>query len=131
VTEPLWLSVDQVLWLHALQIREFGGLPGVRDLGLLESALSRVRHRHHYAELTTVPELAVAYACAINSNHPFLDGNKRVSFHSLLVFLRMNGFMLNAEPSEATEMMLDLAAGRLKEVEVHAWIRTRLGSRSS
>jgi death on curing protein len=66
------------------------------------------------------------YASAINSNLPFLDGNKPVDFHCLLMFLLINGFVLNAQPSEATEVMLGLAAGRLKEAVVQAWIRTRL-----
>lgn len=82
----------------------------------------RVRHRFFYGELTTIPELAVGYATAVSANHPFVDGNKRVSFHCLLVFLRLHGFALTAEPEEATEMMLSLAAKKLDEAELLNWV---------
>lgn len=129
MTEPQWLTIDQVLWLHELQIREFGGSLGIRDFGLLESALSRVRQRFHYGELLSIPELAVAYAVAINANHPFLDGNKRVGFHCLLVFLPLHGLALDADPSDATTAMLNLAAGRLSERELQAWTQARISPR--
>lgn len=126
MTEPRWLSIEEVLWIHELQIRGFGGPKDVRDIGLLEAALMRVRNRFFYRELTSVSEVAVAYAAAINANHPFIDGNKRVSFHCLLVFLRLHGFALSAEPAEATDMMLGLAAGQLAEAEITAWVKAHL-----
>jgi death-on-curing protein len=125
MTEPLWLTVEDVLRLHAMQIEEFGGSAGIRDPGLLESAVMRPRHRFHYGELKTIVEAAVAYAVALNGNRPFADGNKRVAFHAMLVFLRLHGLILRAPAAEATEMMLGLAASRFSEAEVRAWVRSR------
>ena len=116
--EPRWLSVEDVIRLHSMQILEFGGSAGIRDYGLLEGAVMRPRNRYYHGELHTVVDLAVAYASALNANHPFVDGNKRVSFHSLLVFLRLDGLRLEAPPSEATETMRTLAAGRVSEADV-------------
>lgn len=130
MTEPRWLAVEDVIRLHSMQIEEFGGSAGIRDYGLLEAAVMRPRHRYHYGELHTIVDLAVAYASALNANHPFLDGNKRVSFHSLLVFLRLHGLSLEASPTEATETMLALAAGRSSEREVSAWVRSRVFRKS-
>jgi death-on-curing protein len=112
--------------LHALQIDEFGGTAGIRDSGLLESAVMRPRQRYHYGELKTIVDLAVAYAAALSSNHPFVDGNKRVAFHAMLVFLRLHGLALQAAAGEATERMLALAAGRASEAELAAWVRSRV-----
>lgn len=126
MTEPRWLAVEDVIRLHSMQIEEFGGSAGIRDYGLLEAAAMRPRHRYHYGELHTIVDLAVAYASALNANHPFLDGNKRVSFHSLLVFLRLHGLRLEVEGSEATEIMIALASGRVYEAEVSAWVKTRV-----
>jgi death-on-curing protein len=122
--EPRWLTV--IRRLHALQIDEFGGTPGVRDAGLLESAVLRPRQRYHYGELKTIADLAVAYATALSGNHLFLEGNKRVALHAGLVFLRLHGLMLKATPNEATERMLALAAGRASEAELSAWVRSRI-----
>jgi death-on-curing protein len=80
MTEPRWLSVDEVLRLHDIQIRRYGGQPGVRDQGLLESAVLRARNRHHYDAVQDIVELGAAYAVAISANHPFFDGNQRTTF---------------------------------------------------
>ena len=112
--------------MHALQIDEFGGMPGVRDVGLLDSAVLRPRQRYHYGELKTIVDLAVAYATALSRNHPFVDGNKRVAFHAMLVFLRLHGLTLKASAAEATERMLALAAGRASEAELSEWVRSRV-----
>src|ERR1700728_1193529 len=94
-----WLSVADVVRLHAMQRVEFGGSAGIRDYGLLEAAVMRPRQRYQYGELHTIVELAVAYASALNANHPFIDGNKRAGLHSLLVFLRLHGLRLEAPAS--------------------------------
>jgi prophage maintenance system killer protein len=73
---PRWLSVDDIVHLHAMQIAEFGGHPGIRDPNLLDSAVNRPRQRFFYGELHSLVDTAVAYATALNANHPFLDGNK-------------------------------------------------------
>lgn len=121
--EPRWLSVEEVIRLHAMQIAEFGGSAGIRDYSLLEAAVMRPRQRYHSGELHTIVDLAVAYAAALNANHPFVDGNKRIGFHSLLVFLRLHGLRLEARASEATEVMLGLAAGQISERDVSAWVQ--------
>ena len=120
--EPRWLSVDEVIRLHAMQLVEFGGRTGIRDDNLLGAAVARPRQRYHYGELKTLVEITTAYATALNANHPFIDGNKRVSFHAALVFLRLHGFSLQATASEATEMMLALAAGQHREADIRDWL---------
>jgi death-on-curing protein len=120
--EPRWLSVKEVIRLHALQLVEFGGKTGTRDENLLGSAVSRPRQRYSYGELRTLVDIAAAYAAALNANHPFIDGNKRVSFHAALVFLRLHGLSLQATTGEATEMMLALAAGHSGEADVRRWM---------
>jgi death-on-curing protein len=126
MTEPRWLTVEEVRRLHALQINEFGGTQGIRDAGPLESAVLRPRQRYHYGELKMIVDLAVACAVALSGNHPFLDGNKRVAFHAMLVFLRLHGLALKATPGEATEMMRALASGHASEAESTAWVRSRV-----
>lgn len=125
MTEPRWLTLEEVRRLHTLQIDEFGGTPGIRDIGLLESAVLRP-HQRYYGERKTIVDLAVAYATALSGNHPFVDGNKRVAFHAMLVFLRLHGLTLKATAGEATERMLALAAGRASETELTAWVRSRV-----
>ena len=122
--EPRWLSVDDTLRLHALQLVVFGGRAGIRDRSLLESAVIRPKQRFYYGELQTLVDIAVGYAAALNANHPFIDGNKRVSFHALLVCLRLHGLMLAAPATEATEIMQALAAGRAVEADLRVWVRS-------
>ena len=121
--EPRWLSVGEVVHLHAMQVAEFGGSAHIRDYALLESAVIRPRLRYHYGELQTLPDLAMSYASALNANHPFVDGNKRVGFFALLVFLRLHGLILNAPAAEATEMILSLAGGCSLERDLSRWVR--------
>src|SRR3712207_6162485 len=120
--EPRWFSVEDVIRLHAIQLAAFGGRPGIRDHNLLDSAVNRPKQRFYYGELRSLVDIAVAYATALNANHPFVDGNKRVSFHALLVFLRLHGLMLTAPGTEATEIMLALAAGRASEADLRLWV---------
>jgi len=122
MSEPRWLSVSEVLQLHAMQIHKFGGATGVRDYGLLESALMRPRQRYQYGELRTLVEVDAAYAAALSANHAFVDGNKRVAFLALVVFLRLHGMVLKAPAEQATEMMLGLAAGTRSETDLREWV---------
>jgi death-on-curing protein len=125
VSEPEWLSVDILLDVHAEQLALFGGSDGVRDPGLLESALARPVNKFAYGE-ADLAALAAAYAFGIARNHPFVDGNKRVAFASILIFLGLNGCDLDASPEEATAVMLALAAGEIDEDVLARWIGDNL-----
>lgn len=120
---PRWLSVKEVLRLHDIQIRRYGGQPGIRDPGLLESAVLRPRNKHHYDNVEDIVELAADYAVAISGNHPFLDGNKRTAFYAMAVFLELNGLSLKAPEAEATRAMLQLAADASKEKHFREWLQ--------
>jgi len=121
VTKPKWLRKDVILAVHQKTINQQGGLPGIRDEGLLESALARPVNIIHYAPASNLHELAAAYAYGIASNHPFNDGNKRVAFYASVGFLRLNGLFLQATEVEAAAVFLDLAAGNIDEEELANW----------
>jgi death-on-curing protein len=118
---PEWLEIDIVLDFHAEQLSLFGGADGMRDLGLLESALARPINKHAYVE-SSLPALAAAYGFGIARNHPFIDGNKRTALASIIVFLGLNGIDLNASQEAATAMILSLAAGEITEDLLARWI---------
>jgi death on curing protein len=120
-----FLTVDMVLDAHAQQLSQFGGGAGLRDLGLLESAVARPEHKFAYGE-TDLATLAAAYAFGIAQNHPFIDGNKRAAFASLIMFLWINDIVFLVEPAEATVAMLALAAGEISEEGLSRWIRDNL-----
>ena len=122
MTEPRWLPKDLILAVHDRQLAEHGGAAGVRDEGLLESALARPQNLFAYGECD-VAALAGAYAFGIARNHPFVDGNKRTAFVACELFLAANGYDLTASDEECLAMMLGLAAGELSEVEFAAWLR--------
>jgi death-on-curing protein len=122
MTEPEWLDVGIVLDIHAEQLAIFGGPEGVRDRGLLESALDRARNKFAYGE-ADLAALAAAYAYGIARNHPFVDGNKRASFAALIVFLGLNGIDFVVPEPEATAIILALAAGEVSEDSLARWIR--------
>lgn len=124
-SEPRWLSRLVVEAIHVDQIREHGGLIGLRDENALESALARPRQRYHYEPETDLEVLAAAYAFGLSSNHPFRDGNKRVSFLAVIVFLGLNGLDFVATDEEVVEKSLALAGGELGEPELAEWIRSR------
>lgn len=127
MTEPEWLDVDMVLDFHAEQLALFGGPEGVRDLGLLESALARPQNKFAYGE-RNLAALAAAYGFGIARNHPFIDGNKRTALASVIVFLGLNRIELDASQASATAMILGLAAGEMSEEVLARWIadNTRL-----
>ena len=122
MSEPEWLDVDIVLDVHAEQLALFGGADGVRDRGLIESALGRPPHKFAYGE-SDLAALAAAYAFRIAKNHPFVDGNKRTAFASMLVFLGLNGIDFDVPPQDATVMIVSLAAGEVSEESLARWIR--------
>jgi death-on-curing protein len=122
VIELEWLDIDIVLDIHAEQLALFGGADGLRDRGLLESALARPLNKFAYGE-SDLAVLAAAYAFGIARNHPFVDGNKRAAFASLIVFLGLNGIEFDVAPAQATAIILQLAAGELEEDGLARWIR--------
>jgi death-on-curing protein len=117
--EPLWLNVDSE------QLALFGGPAGVRDQGLLESALARPLNRFAYGE-TDLAALASAYAFGVARNHPFIDGNKRAAFAAFIVFLGLNEIDFKAPPAEATAIILGLAAGEIDEAAFTLWVKGHL-----
>jgi death-on-curing protein len=125
MTEPVWLPVDLVLAIHEMQLRRFGGPPGIRDLGALESALSRPQNKLAY-ESADLAALAAAYAFGIARNHPFVDGNKRAAFLVVVTFLGLNGVDFLVGEAEAATIIRDLAAGLVAEEGLARWIRDNL-----
>lgn len=124
MTEPHWVARAAIERIHEEQIAEHGGGAGLRDPGLLESALARPLNAWGYGE-TDVHALAALYAEGLAKNHPFVDGNKRTAFMAAYTFLGLNGLELDAPEPEAVEMMLGLAAGTLTRDEFAAWLRER------
>jgi death-on-curing protein len=120
--EPQWISKKALVLLHEESLAEFGGARGMRDTGLLESALARPKNIHAYNPAATVPELAASYGYGIARNHAFVDGNKRAAFLSIGLFLASNGYRLTASPVDAIETMLGVAAGTMSEQELSVWI---------
>jgi death-on-curing protein len=122
MNEPIWLDVEIVIDLHAEQLALFGGPDGIRDQGMLESALGRPINKFTYGE-NDLAALAAAYAFGIARNHPFVDGNKRAAFGALIVFLGLNDVDFLVPPESATAMILSLAAGEVSEEGLTRWIR--------
>jgi death on curing protein len=121
MNEPEWLDIEIVLDFHAEQLALFGGADGIRDRGLLESALARPVNKFAYGE-TEIAALAAAYGFGIARNHPFVDGNKRTALASMIVFLGINGIDLDATQEEATAIVLGLAVGEILEEVLANWI---------
>ena len=112
--------------IHQAQLAEHGGLAGVRDDGLLASALARPRHKFAYAAKSDLGALAAAYAVGLAKNHGLIDGNKRVAFMAAHVFLGLNGHETEATEPEVVTAMEGMAAGRVSEASLAAWVRKRL-----
>jgi death on curing protein len=125
VSEIVWLTSDLVQAIHAHQLKQFGGPPGLRDAGALESALGRPVNRLAYGE-ADLAELAAAYAFGIAKNHPFIDGNKRAALLALVTFLGLNDIDFVADEAEAVVLILGLAAGEIDEAGLTRWIRDNL-----
>jgi len=126
VREPRWVPRLVVDAVHLDQLREHGGLPGIRDDNALEAALARARQKWHSAPATDLAALAAAYAFGLANAHPFNDGNKRIAFLTAVVFLGLNGKDLDAAETDVVQVMVALAGGSLKEQQLAAWLRPRI-----
>ena len=122
MSEPIWLDSQDLYVLHNQLLARFGGLEGIRDEGLLESALYRPVQKFHYEPKSTLPELAASYSYGIARNHPFFDGNKRSALLAAIVFLEINGMKFHATEEEAVLETLALAAGERTEEEYASWL---------
>ncbi|HUR36116.1 MAG TPA: type II toxin-antitoxin system death-on-curing family toxin [Vicinamibacterales bacterium] len=127
--EPRWLSRVVVDAIHADQLREHGGLPGVRDENVLESALARPRHKWAYSPTPDLAVLAAAYGFGLVRNHPYGDGNKRIGFLALATFLGINDCELDTTDEDVVATMLALADGSLTEAGLAGWVRAHLHHR--
>lgn len=119
---PTWITREECVAIHEMMLSQHGGLAGVRDEGLLESALSKPQNLFAYAS-PALAEMAASYAAGIIHNHPFLDGNKRTGFMVAAVFLEVNGYALTASEESVVENTLALAAGKLKEKDYAQWLK--------
>ena len=124
--EPQWVERVVVDAVHLDQLREHGGLPGIRDEDALESALARPRNQWHYQAATDVAALAAAYGWGLANNHPYRDGNKRIAFLTMAIFVELNGHRLEAPEEEVVQAMLAVADRRCSEGEFAEWIRAHL-----
>ncbi len=120
--EPVWVLREVVVMLHEQSLAQFGGAPGIRDEGMLDSALGRPQHRLDYGKPTLV-ELAASYAFGLVKNHPFIDGNKRTGFIVAVTFLELNGLRFAASEAEAALRTLALAAGEMTEAAYADWLK--------
>ena len=125
-----WISQRALLLLHDESLAQHGGASGIRDEGLLESALARPKNLVAYGS-PDLAELAASYAFGLAKNHPFIDGNKRAAFLAAGLFLALNGQQLVVPQAEATLMVLDLAAGEITETAFADWLRAHLHARQS
>lgn len=123
MSEPRWITLAQIIRIHDEQLTIFGGPPGLRDGGLLQSAIERPRNKWASGE-RSLPALAAAYAFGLARNHPFLDGNKRAAFAAMVVFLVRNGLQPTFTSPDAVATIMRLAAGELGEDALAGWIRS-------
>jgi death on curing protein len=124
--DPKWIDGRALILLHVETLAVHGGLPGLRDISALESALARPRHIHRYEPAADLAKLAAAYGFGIVRNHPFTDGNKRAGFLATGLFLEINQRSFIADPLEAIAVIFRLAEGKLSEEEFAAWIRRNI-----
>jgi death on curing protein len=122
MSEPIWLDVDEVIDMHAEQLAMFGGPEGIRHRGLLELAVLRSISQWSDGQ-TDMAALAAAYAFGLARNRALVDGNKRIAFHAMMVFLRGNDIPFAPDPAHATSIILSLAAGEVSEESLTRWIR--------
>ena len=122
MSEPRWLSLEEITAVDEKQLKRFGGPPGIRDAAALESALGRPQNRFHTGD-TDMAALAAAYAFGFARNNAFVDGNKRIAFLAMMMFLRLNGVAFAPDQAQATAIILSLAAGDTSEEALTRWIR--------
>ena len=125
-----WISRQVLLLLHDESLAEHGGMTGLRDEGLLDSALGRPPNLDHYGT-PDIADLAASYGIGLAKNQPFVDGNKRAAFLAVGLFLMINGQRLTTSQVDATQTMLDVAAGKIDEAAFADWIRKRIQPRST
>jgi len=124
VSEPTWINLRVIQAFHNRQINEHGGLPGLRDEGLLLSALSRPENAYHCSDSKPdAAELAAAYGFGFAKNYPFNDANKRTALIAMRLFLRLNGYDLAASPEDKYKMIIRVAASNISENELAQWVR--------
>ena len=124
--EPSWVPRAAIEAAHADQIRAHGGQPGLRDEGLLDSAIARPQHRWRYEPDSDLADLAASYGFGLIKNHPFIDGNKRIGFVTANMFLILNGYEIEAPEPQVVDMTLRVADGSFNETEFATWIRSVL-----
>ncbi|MCA3565456.1 MAG: type II toxin-antitoxin system death-on-curing family toxin [Methylocystis sp.] len=124
MTNYRWLDRETILAIHEEQLAQHGGGVGIRDEGLIESALGRPQNIAIYNPEADLCDLAAAYAYGIAKNHPFIDGNKRTAYVAMELFLIEHGMLLTAEDGDAVVTFLGLAAGEITEEQLAAWIRS-------
>ena len=126
MSEPIWIDAREAVLLHDRLLAIEGSGVGVRDAGLLESALARPRQLHAYSEKADILEMAAAYVTGIVRNHPFVDGNKRTGFLVGVLFLEINGYRFTAPEEDTAQFVMDLAAGAVDEQGFAAWLRAKV-----
>jgi death on curing protein len=124
--EPVWIEKEALLLLHSKGLARFGGPEGLRDEGLLDSALARPQNSFHCDGRKEIAALAASYAFGLVKNHPFVDGNKRAAFLAMGVFLTVNGWMLTADTVGAIQAMMALAGGEIGESQFAAWLKRNI-----
>jgi death-on-curing protein len=130
MNEPEWLLIEAVRSVHQTLIADHGGIPDLRDAGLLESALARPLNKFAYDAGVTIPELAAAYAFGLARNHAFVDGNKRIAISAAAMFLKINGFDFQPDRADLLTIVTKLAAGEIGEEELAGWIGLNSNARS-
>lgn len=129
MTEPRWPALVHVPAIHSDQIKTHGGSAGLRDRGLLESALERPRNQFHHGSDPDLASLAAAYGFGLANDHPFVDGNKCGAFQAMYLFLGLNGFRIEAPKEAVVSLILCLAAGEIDETELADWVREHITRR--
>ena len=124
--EPAWLNRLVVDAVHVDQLREHGGLSGIRDENALESAIARAKQRWHYEPRSDLATLAAAYGWGLATSHAYRDGNKRIGFLAMAIFLELNGHRLEAPEPEVVQVMVGVAGGQIAEEQLATWLRAHL-----
>jgi len=125
-SQPIWIDERDLFAIHDRSLAAHGGTAGLRDRGLLQSALARAQQHDAYAEGTDIVEMAALYTAGIVRNHPFVDGNKRSGFMAGVLFLEMNGYSFHANEEDVIATVLSLAAGDLDEAGYASWLRSNV-----
>jgi death-on-curing protein len=123
MTEIVWLTRQTLILLQAESVAIYGGLPGIRDIGLFESALARPANQYAYDGMTDIADLAACHGMSLAKNHPFNDGNKRIAFIAMVLFAELNGLRVEADEAEAAVIMIGVADDSIDEAGLATWLR--------